>query len=242
MAEIKESKLIFAELQSYPLPSEVIRNGTFIPYQRTNTTFDDLIRLNLEEIIPNIPLGLHYGHSNEDIVDWIKKTKEYSNKINEEYNRLCDKKLKQMEFIKKQDELRNKFDVNRVKELPSEVELRVFRFLDPETRLTHLEENNKDVKDKMKKWKVSDFKTFYRDVVVPKELKKTHDYSSKAGIERLEYHLTINNKKEYMNEIFKVLYALKNAIPKDYDKYHKYKKLANRLFCSILYLNKKLST
>ena len=73
MAEIKKSKLIFAELQSYPLPSEVIRNGTFIPYQRTNTTFDDLIRLNLEEIIPNIPLGLHHGHSNEDIEEWIKK-------------------------------------------------------------------------------------------------------------------------------------------------------------------------
>ena len=97
MAEIQNSKLIFAELQSYPLPSEVIRNGTFIPYQRHQTTFDDLIRLNLEEIIPNIPLGLHYGHSNEDIVEWIKKTKEYSNKMNEEYNRLCDKKLKQME-------------------------------------------------------------------------------------------------------------------------------------------------
>ena len=45
-----------------------------------------------------------------------------------------------------------------------------------------------------------------------------------------------------MNEIFKVLHTLKNAVPKDYDRYYKYKKLANRLFCSILYLNKKLST
>ena len=70
--------------------------------------------------------------------------------------------------------------------------------------------------------------------------KKTHDYHSKAGIERLDFHLTINNKKEYMNEIFKVLHALKSAIPKDYDKYHNYKKLANRLFCSILYVNKKI--
>ena len=78
MAEIQNSKLIFAELQSYPLPSEVIRNGTFIPYHRHQTTFDDLIRLNLEEIIPNIPLGLHYGHSNEDIEEWIKKTRLYS--------------------------------------------------------------------------------------------------------------------------------------------------------------------
>ena len=105
---------------------------------------DDLIRLNLEEIIPNIPLGLHHGHSNEDIEEWIKKTKEYSNKINEEYNKLCDKKLELMTLIKNQDELRKKFDVNKVKELPSDVELRIFRFLDPETRLIHLEQNNKN--------------------------------------------------------------------------------------------------
>ena len=240
MADIQNSKLIFAELQSYPLPSEVIRNVKFIPYQQTKTTFDDLIRLNLEEIIPNIPLGLHHGHSNEDIVEWIKKTKEYSNKINKEYNELCNEKLKLIESIKKENEMRNKFDVNKVKELPTDIELKILRFLDPETRLTHLEENNKDIREKMKKWKVSDFKTFYRDVVVPNYLKKTHDYHSKAGIERLDFHLTINNKKEYINEIFKVLNALKNAIPKDYDKFYNYKKLANMLFCNILYLNKKL--
>ena len=43
----------------------------------------------------------------------------------------------------------------------------------------------------MKKWKVSDFKIFYRDIVVKKYIEKTFDYSSKAGIERIDYHLTI---------------------------------------------------
>lgn len=239
--KMNNSEQIFRELTSYPLPREIIRNRKFVPRSPTiTTTFHDLISLNLDEIIPNIHLGLHHEYSLDSIENWTRTTQMYYNKINEEYNEKIEKQLYLLQKIKEQQILREKFDTTKVKNLPPEIELNILSFLDPETRLIHLEENNKNVKEDMKKWKVSDFKIFYRDIVVKKYIEKTFDYSSKAGIERIDYHLTINNKKEYINEIFKTLTTLKAAIPKDYNKYIKYKQLATSLFCSLLYLNKKL--
>ena len=65
---------IYEQIEKYPLPDHII---TYKPYVRgmvqKRTNFEDLIHLNLNEIVPNVYLGIHNGHSNVEIENWAEK-------------------------------------------------------------------------------------------------------------------------------------------------------------------------
>ena len=109
--EIREE--IYNEIMNYPLPDHLI---TYRPYNpnsnRINrrTTFDDLIYLNLKELVPNVYLGMHKNHDNEEIKRWIQLTKMYGNKLNEQLQYYCNEKLNQVQQIEENTKRTAKFN------------------------------------------------------------------------------------------------------------------------------------
>ena len=235
---------IYDEIAKFPLPDHVI---TYRPYVQSNTgyrtsrrtSFDDLVYLNLKELVPNIYLGLHLNHSTEDIKKWSQLTKTYGNKLNEQLQSYCNDKIMQIEQIEENTKRTNKFDYAKVKELPLDIQQNVQSYLMPQTRLIILEEKYKNIKEDMKKWKVEHLKNFLSKVVCDVYEPKCYEpYTLKCLPERLTIYKSCTNKKQYIDEIFKLYSLFKKAVPKDYNKYQYFWNTALKMFTSILYVHK----
>ena len=236
--EVRED--IYNEIANYPLPDHIITyrpyNGT---YRTRRTTFDDLVYLNLKELVPNIYLGLHLNHSTEDIKKWSQLTKTYGNKLNEQLQSYCNDKLMQIEQIEENTKRTNRFDYKKVKELPTDIQQKIQSYLMPQTRLIILEDKYKDIKEDMKKWKVEHLKNFLSKVVCDVYEPKCYEpYTLKCLPERVTIYKSCTNKKQYIDEIFKLYSLFKKAIPKDYNKYQYFWNTALKMFTSILYVHK----
>ena len=236
--EVRED--IYNEIANYPLPDHIITyrpyNGT---YRTRRTTFDDLVYLNLKELVPNVYLGLHLNHSTEDIKKWSQLTKTYGNKLNEQLQSYCDKKLMQIEQIEENTKRTNRFDYKKVKELPTDIQQKIQSYLMPQTRIIILEDKYKNIKDDMKKWKVEHLKNFLSKVVCDVYEPKCYEpYTLKCLPERVTIYKSCTNKKQYIDEIFKLYSLFKKAVPKDYNKYQYFWNTALKMFTSILYVHK----
>ena len=113
---------IYDEITKFPLPDHIVTYRPYIPnrneYRRSRrTTFDDLIYLNLKELVPNVYLGMHKNHDNEEIKRWIQLTKMYGNKLNEQLQYYCNEKLNQVQQIEENTKRTAKFNYKKVKEL-----------------------------------------------------------------------------------------------------------------------------
>jgi len=235
---------IYNEIAKFPLPDHLI---TYRPYNPNNapnrmnrrTTFDDLVYLNLKELVPNTYLGLHMEHSTEDIKKWIELTKTYGDKLNEQLQSYCDKKLTQVEQLEENTKRTKRFDYKKVKKLPSDIQQKIQSYLMPQTRLIILEDNNKNIKEDMKKWKVEHLKNFLSKVVCDVYEPKCYEpYTLKCLPDRITIYKSCTNKKQYIDEIFKLYSLFKKAIPKDYNKYQYFWNTALTMFMSIMYVNK----
>ena len=111
----------------------------------------------------------------------------------------------------------------------------------PQTRIVILEDKHKNIKEDMKKWKVEHLKNFLTKVICDVyEPKCYEDYMLKCLPDRLTIYKSCTNKKQYIDEIFKLYDLFKKAVPKSYDKYQYFWNTALKLFMSILYVNKKV--
>ena len=71
----------FYELTQYPLPLHTINYQSRQVGNNNRTmraNIHDTIYLNMQELIPNIELGLFQNKTNEQIEEWIEKTKQYN--------------------------------------------------------------------------------------------------------------------------------------------------------------------
>jgi hypothetical protein len=236
---------IYDEITKFPLPDHVISYRRYCPNShRTNrrTNFDDLIYLNLKELVPNVYLGLHMKHTTEDTKKWVQLTKSYGDILNEQLQSYCDKKLKQIQQFEENTQRTHKFDCKKVKDLPLDLQENIQSYLMPETRLTILEEKHKNIKEDMKKWKVEHLKNFLTKVICDVyEPKCYEEYTLKCLPDRVTIYKSCTNKKQYIDEIFKLYDLFKKAVPKSYDKYQFFWNTALKLYMSILYVNKKVT-
>ena len=233
---------IYEEIKKYPLPDHTI---TYKPYVRgivqRRTNFEDLIHLNLNEIVPNVYLGIHKGHSNIEIEHWAKKCKEYGDKLNGEFQNRCNKKIEQIRQIEEHKIRSDKFKFEKVKELPEDVQGMIQSFLLPETRVQLLEMKHKNIRKEMKKWKVDQLKNFLKTVVCDVyEPRSNESYMKQCLPSSVTIYKSCTNKEQFIIEIFKLFDHFKKAIPKDYDKYHYFWKNALYMLMSILYVHKKV--
>tara|TARA_B100000508_G_C11418166_1_gene256912 strand:- start:119 stop:934 length:816 start_codon:yes stop_codon:yes gene_type:complete len=237
---------IYEEITKFPLPDHIVTYRPYIPnrneYRRSRrTTFDDLIYLNLKELVPNVYLGLHTKHTTEDTKKWVQLTKSYGDILNEQLQSYCDRKLKQIQQIEENTQRTHKFDYSKVQELPLDIQEQIQSYLMPETRLTILEEKYKNIKENMKKWKVEHLKTFLSKVICDiYEPKSYEDYMLKCLPERITIYKSCTNKKQYIDEIFKLYELFKKAVPKSYEKYQYFWNTALKLFMSIMYVHKRV--
>lgn len=238
---------IYDEIVNYPLPDHII---TYRPYvQNSNghrnnrrTTFDDLIYLNLKELVPNMYLGLHKNHSTDDIKRWTELTKTYGNKLNEQLQNYCNEKLNQVQQIEENTKRTTKFDYKKVKELPCDIQEQIHSYLMPQTRLIILEEKYKNIKEDMKKWKVEHLKQFLKNVICDVYEPKCYEpYTLKCLPDRVTIYKSQTNKKQFIDEIFKLYNLFKTAVPKSYEKYQYFWNTALKLFTSIMYVHKKVT-
>lgn len=238
---------IYDEIVNYPLPDHII---TYRPYvQNSNghrnnrrTTFDDLIYLNLKELVPNMYLGLHKNHSTDDIKRWTELTKTYGNKLNEQLQNYCNEKLNQVQQIEENTKRTTKFDYKKVKELPCDIQEQIHSYLMPQTRLIILEEKYKNIKEDMKKWKVEHLKQFLKNVICDVYEPKCYEpYTLKCLPDRVTIYKSQTNKKQFIDEIFKLYNLFKKAVPKSYEKYQYFWNTALKLFTSIMYVHKKVT-
>ena len=233
---------IYEEIKKYPLPDKTIthRHRTYEPGGYKPTTFNDLIYLNLESLVPNLDYGFYRLHTNEEVDVWINKCVEYGNAINEEFQKQCEIQRKRLIYKKKRDKLSSELKLNRIERLPIELKREIVSFLLPETRLIYLEERNKSLKEDLKKWKVFELKTFYKEVVQKKYIQMTGESYMIRCLPSHEFRGSMSTKPEYIQEIFNVLNVLKGVVPKDRESYNKFKEMATRLYISILYVNGRL--
>lgn len=235
--ENSDKLVLYDSLTEYPLSGHLI-TYRHRPYgQRQGTNFNDLITLNLHELLPNILLGQHHGKTNEEIQRWIELTSDYGKSVLTEFENKCNQQLQTIGNIRREEEQRNKFDLEKLTRLPSDLLQYIQCYLTPETRLTLLEANNPDIKKDMKKWKGEHLKKMYRGTV-QNSIKNIRENYRKRCLEHHDFRLSITTKGEYIEEIFKIIDMYKNAVPRDVDNYRRYKKEATKLFMGIVCVNK----
>lgn len=233
---------IYEKISKYPLPDNTItyKPRDYTPGIYCKTTFNDLIYLNLGALVPNQDYGFYRLHTNDDMEEWINNCAEYGNTINEKFQKRCEIQRKHLNHKKKQDELSNELNMHSVSRLPLDIVREIMSFLLPETRLIYLEERNKSLKEDLKKWKVFELKTFYKEIVQKKYINIMGENHLSRCLPSHEFRGSMSTKPEYIQEIFNVLKVLKMVVPKNRESYNKFKELGTRLYMSILYVNGRL--
>lgn len=229
---------VYAGMSEYPLPGHLV-TYRYKPHGQT-TTFNDLITLNLHELLPNRLLGKYHNKTDEEIEQWIEMTDTYGRLVYEEFHNKCNKQLQTIRNIHREEEQRNKFDPKKVSYLPTDVQYYIQSYLPAETRLILLETKHVDIKKDMKKWKLEHLRKFYRGTVHD-SVKNIRENYRRRCLEHHDFRLSITTKGDYIDEIFKIIDMYKKAVPRDIEKYYRYKKEATKLFMAILYVNKKIN-
>ena len=234
--ETPEKVEAYEAITKYPLPERIVTYRYKQNQPRSPTNFNDLVTLNLHELIPNILLGKHVGKTDEEIETWIKATDMYGKLVMTEFQDKCAEHLRLFHMIREEDARRTRFVPEKVALLPIDIQLVILEYLPCDTRLLLLETKYPDTKKNMQKWKVDGLKKFYRTTVHDSVKTIREDYA-RTCLTIHDFKLSITKKGDYINEIFKVIDMYKNAVPRNVEKYHSYKKQAMKLFMSIVHIN-----
>jgi hypothetical protein len=229
----------YGKLVEYPLP------GTRITHRRrlysNQTTFHDLVYLNLQELIPNTELGLHQKKTKDEIIEWTEKTKKYMNMLHIHFQNRCDKKIEEIESMKRQEAQQSKFVSEEVATLPEDIQKVVLSFLPAETYLILLQQRYPNIQSEMKKWKAPQLKTFYKEVVIQKYIYKIREDCMNKCLSTTTFSgVSMTTKGAFIAEIFRLIQVLNSATPRILSKYYIYKQQATNLMKSVIYVNNKI--
>jgi len=237
----------YKKISNYPIPSQPIRYPKKID-PNTNeynfnakSTFHDLIHTNMQELIPNIDLGLYNKHSYNDIEEWINKTKDYINKLNDNIQNSCNERIKSLKFIKKQKELSKKLDMNNVNNLPDEIINHIHGYLLPETRIKLLLSKYEDYLIQLEKITSRNLKQYLRNIQKV-YIKNIFNYDSKSPerhtcISKIpEFNVSFSKKEVGIKQLKRLLKIIRNAIPKTREFNYYYQSNALKLLQSMIYI------
>ena len=240
---MNDTEVVYSELVEYPLPEYIVtyrarRHGQ----QFVKTNFHDLIFLNMNELVPNIPLGFHQGKTDDEIEEWIKKTKRYNLSICNYFNNLLEDKERLIHYSREHKKRQEEFSLTKLQDFPEDVLNCIYVYMDPDTRLTLMKAKYPNIKSDMGKWKVSEIKQFYKDVVLDKYVNKINEDYTRRCLGTLDFKgISMTNKDAFIKETFKVIDTLNNASPRHIKNCLKFKKRAFKLLSSVIYSNNKLT-
>jgi hypothetical protein len=133
---------IFNTIMNYPIPREAQRypkpsNPELLGYNtfQSPSQIHDIITVNLTSLVPNIHIGYQMEIPANDLIEWIKKTQEYANNLNKEFQEKCEKKMQQLINIEEQTGKCKVLNMDNFNRLPEDILIHIHGYLMPETRI-----------------------------------------------------------------------------------------------------------
>ena len=125
---------LYKSLVTYPITKEVNRYP-----RQTDTTiqpaFHILLKTNLDLLVPNVDIGYQMNMENDRMFEWILTAKEYVNKLNEDFQKICDKRTQKILAIEERNHRSKTFNMQSMDKLPEDIIRYIHDFLLPETRI-----------------------------------------------------------------------------------------------------------
>jgi hypothetical protein len=246
----KNCKNIFQELQNYPIPIDPIRYPRVTDLAETNfaykSTFHDLIHINMRALVPNIEMGYYHNHSNQEIEEWIKKTKDYIDLMRRNIKKKCDVEMCKLIRLRQLEQRTKDLDMARLDKLPEDIIRYIHGFLMPETRTTLLLSRYPTYAKNLEKITSENLKKYlhhindtYRQKVFEYDLRQPERRSCITNIK--PFYVSYSKKQDAIKQIVDLFDTIRNAIPKTQEFHRYYQNYALRLLQSMIYVGNKTS-
>ncbi len=238
---------IYAELATYPIPTKpifCIPIDDRIHHPTWSSTIDDIIRYNLQSLVPNVDMGLHQEtRTTDDVQKWIDSTKEYGRVVMNIFYSNILRQERKLQNIIHQRESCSRLSMGRLERFPPDIIRHIRGYLLPETRILFYMNKYTNIGDLVKKMPNECLKRFYREVV-HKQYYEISTYIRYANYRNyrscLPQHFSIRlnppNKVGYSEDINYLIHSFRNTTPITPESYTFFQTRALRLIQTIIYI------
>jgi hypothetical protein len=236
---------LFNGLTKYPISNEIIRypktsDGKYLE----KITIHDMIYANLNALVPNIDIGYQMQMDKNDLIEWVKKSKEYSNQLAKDFAKRCELKIQKVIQIEERNEKSKAFDMKKIDLLPEDIVRYIHDFLMPETRIVLLRARYPNLDACVLKLRVPVLKMFsetirlkYYSPMIQGLYKYNREKCLPPGF---FLRFGFSNKNGFMYNINKFIGSCQEAIPHRPQDYRYFQKKALRIIMALIYVSKKL--
>ena len=248
---------IYNSVVRYPIPTKPIlyrpTNLTEhrIPYRAA--TIDDIIQYNVMSLVPNIELGVfkqdsftsNDDDSIEELRTWLTNSEIYMDCLQTKYMEACSHQRKLLGGIIRQKKGCAALNMQYLSRMPLDLRRYIHSFLLPETRILLYLDKYPDLGTSIKKNPNSYLKPFYRNLVQKKYCGNIvgHRFNNFSNYSRSisgDFSIKTNhlNKNEYVEEMDKLLDALRKVPPITNESYDFFQRRALGLLKQMVYIGK----
>lgn len=222
---------IFNKPQHYP---ESMRINSY------NKCYHDLIKNNLNSLIPNIDIGYRESLTEPEMIEWIRLAKEYTEKLNAEFQQACTNEAKRLRKTIEQKEKCIQLNMENVKKLPDDIIRHIYDYLLLETKLDFFLSKYSTWKETLtKKLSVKQFTSLlsilyekYYSNIDNKRLSCISETHRILCVKKDKY----NNKPQALLSIERWLTLFRNAKPNTQENNRYYQEKALSMFKLLIYL------
>lgn len=136
--KIEQLKSFNQLYQQYYVPKDPIR---YIKYRRNPdgslipTTVHDIIRMNIQTLIPDVKTQYENGRSIEYLDSWINLSQTYLNQVNSEFQERCKEQRCILKNITSLEEKKERFDLSKIDRLPEDMVRCIYDYLSDDIKL-----------------------------------------------------------------------------------------------------------
>lgn len=112
---------------------------------------DEEIKNGLVAILPNISTEMANDNEEDYLEDWIQKALSYTKTLVYDFEDICSRQVKSLDIIRRHSSLRRRFDCEKIRTLPLEMEKYIQSYFLPKTRLDILIQSTQNIEDRLKK-------------------------------------------------------------------------------------------
>ena len=250
MEEQKHSADIFNVLMNYPIPREAQRypkpsNPELLGYNtfQSPSQIHDIITVNLTSLVPNIHIGYQMSIPGDDLIEWIKKTQEYANNLNKEFQEKCEKKMQQLINIEEQKSKCRVLNMDYFNRLPEDILIHIHGYLMPETRIEIIKSRYPNLHTNLMKLKVPQIKQLLESIRINHYTPVLHNLYKKNRARCLPkgfyMRFGFQNKQTAIYTIIKLLGSYEAAIAHTQGDYRYFQNKSLQILKTMIYVAKK---
>ena len=229
----------YEELKQYPIEKDIIRYTS----KRRIETIHDIVSANLTALIPNIDIGYQTNMEENQLIDWILKTKEYASQLNNEFQKQCDKKMQKV-ITTEQHKYRSKeLDMNKVNQLPEDIIRYIHGYLMPETRIVLLRARYPNLNANIMKLNVAQLKKLLENTQKKyyyNMMSKLYKYNRARCLPNgFHIRFSYTNKPACLDSINKLIGTCETAVAHTPQDYRYFQRRAFRILRALVYVAKR---